>query len=74
MVIMANARKKLRRPRKGDTVRLRWNPEVPEELRGRRGIVVDNNRGEYLIDNEAIQPGEEYWGPFAANDLVVVIE
>lgn len=68
--------KKDRRPRKGDAVRIKWAAHIPPEQRGLRGVVVENlGRGEdkrYYVDHESIEEGDTYWGPFSANDLVVL--
>jgi hypothetical protein len=62
------------KPRKGDTVRIKWSDSIPETMRGKKGIVVVNNTRDpypYYLDNDDIQEGDPYWGPFKADDLVV---
>ncbi len=69
---MPKLRKKDSKPRKGDTVRIKWNGTIPLALRGKRGTVELNLPSKpcpYYVDSDEIEEGDSYWGPFAASDL-----
>lgn len=64
-----------RKPRKGDTVRLQWHPEVPIEQRGKTVVIVVNDRSQvtpYYVDHESIAEGDEYWGPYGPSHIKVL--